>query len=106
MRIRGRERVHGIVIARSCYLLLRGGYAAAALDSIEAGDMSETERDDKRTERHGETTPVPADAGGDTPPETDTLTELEEATGRTLSDDLTREATRLTPPEDDQEPEQ
>ena len=66
--------------------------------------MSETERDEQRTERDDETTQAPADAGGDTPPETDTLTELEEATGRTLSDDLTREATQLTPPEDDQEP--
>jgi hypothetical protein len=68
--------------------------------------MSETERDEQRTERDGGTTPVPAEASNDMPPETDTLTDLEEATGRTLSDDLTREATQLTAPEDDQEPEQ
>lgn len=68
--------------------------------------MSEKERDEQRTERDGETTPVPAEASDDTPPENDPLTDLEEATGRTLSDDLTREATQLTPPEDDQEPEQ
>jgi hypothetical protein len=66
--------------------------------------MSETERDHERAEHDGETTPVPAEAGDDTPPEQDPLTEMEEATGRSLSDDLTREATKLTPPEQEDEP--
>ncbi len=44
---------------------------------------------------------LPEDAGGDTPPETDALTELEEAVGRTLSDDLTTEVTRLSSDDDD-----
>jgi hypothetical protein len=65
--------------------------------------MSETERDHKRAAHDGETTPVPTEASGDTPPEHDPLTEMEEATGRTLSDDLTREATRLTSPEKEEE---
>lgn len=50
---------------------------------------------EERDEGIGELTPLPADAGGDTPPERDTLAELEEATGRVLSDDLTAEATQL-----------
>ena len=44
---------------------------------------------EERDEGVGELTPLPEDAGGDTPPENDTLAELEEAVGRTLSDDLT-----------------
>ena len=50
---------------------------------------------EERDEGVGELTPLPADAGGDTPPDRDLLGELEEATGRSLSDDLTAEATRL-----------
>ncbi|MGN6700694.1 MAG: hypothetical protein ACTHMR_21260, partial [Thermomicrobiales bacterium] len=71
---------------------------------VGAGGMSETERDEQRTERDGESIPVPAETSGDMPPKNDPLTDLEEATGRTLSDDLTREATQLTPAEDDQKP--
>ncbi len=51
---------------------------------------------EERDEGVGELTPLPDDAGGDTPPERDALAELEEATGHSLSDDLTEEATRLT----------
>lgn len=50
---------------------------------------------DEHDEGVGELSPLPDDAGGDTPPETDALAELEEAVGRTLSDDLTKEATQL-----------
>ncbi len=50
---------------------------------------------EERDEGVGELTPLPDDAGGDTPPESDELAELEESVGRTLSDDLTDEATRL-----------
>ena len=66
--------------------------------------MSETERDEQRTERDGESIPVPAETNIDVPPENDPLADLEEATGRTLSDDLTREATQLTPSGGDQKP--
>ncbi len=50
---------------------------------------------EERDEGVGELTPLPDDAGGDTPPESDELAKLEESVGRTLSDDLTDEATRL-----------
>ena len=50
---------------------------------------------EERDEGVGELTPLPDDAGGDTPPETDELAELEASVGRTLSDDLTAEATQL-----------
>ncbi len=50
---------------------------------------------EERDEGVGELTPLPPDAGGDTPPDRDVLGELEAATGRSLSDDLTAEATRL-----------
>lgn len=50
---------------------------------------------EERDEGVGELTPLPDDAGGDTPPENDKLAELEDSVGRTLSDDLTDEATRL-----------
>jgi len=50
---------------------------------------------EERDEGVGELTPLPDDAGGDTPPETDALAELEASVGRTLSDDLTAEATQL-----------
>lgn len=66
--------------------------------------MGETERHEKRAAQDDLTTPPPAEAAEDLPPEHDRLAEIEEAAGRTLSDDLTREATRLTPPEDDQQP--
>ncbi len=50
---------------------------------------------EERDEGVGELTPLPADAGGDTPPERDLLAEIEAATGNVLSDDLTAEATQL-----------
>lgn len=50
---------------------------------------------EERDEGVGELTPLPADAGGDTPPERDVLAEIEAATGQILSDDLTAEATQL-----------
>lgn len=50
----------------------------------------------ERGEGVGEFTPLPEDAGGDTPPERDLLAELEAAVGRNLSDDLTAEATHLS----------
>ena len=50
---------------------------------------------EERDEGVGELTPLPPDAGGDTPPERDALAEVEAATGRLLSDDLTAEATQL-----------
>ena len=56
---------------------------------------------EERDEGVGELSPLPDDAGGDTPPDRDVLGELEEAVGRTLSDDLTAEATRLTGDDDD-----
>ncbi len=57
-----------------------------------AGDFIHGE---ERDEGVGELTPLPPDAGGDTPPDRDLLGELEAATGRSLSDDLTAEATQL-----------
>lgn len=51
----------------------------------------------ERDEGVGELSPLPDDAGGDTPPDRDTLAELEKATGRLLSDDLTAEATQPAP---------
>jgi hypothetical protein len=51
---------------------------------------------EERDEGVGELTPLPEDAGGDAPPERDALADLEEAVGRTLSDDLTTEATHLS----------
>lgn len=69
----------------------------AARHPEDTGDRTgETIRGEERDEGVGELTPLPDDAGGDGPPERDILAELEEATGRTLSDDLTAEATRLT----------
>jgi hypothetical protein len=60
---------------------------------------------EERDEGVGELTPLPEDAGGDTPPERDALAELEEAVGRSLSDDLTAEATHLSDDDtDDDEP--
>ena len=60
---------------------------------------------EERDEGVGELTPLPEDAGGDTPPERDALAELEEAVGRSLSDDLTAEATHLSGDDtDDDEP--
>jgi len=50
---------------------------------------------EERDEGVGELSPLPDDAGGDALPETDELAELEESVGRTLSDDLTAEATQL-----------
>ena len=57
-----------------------------------AGDFIHGE---ERDEGIGELTPLPPDAGGDTPPDRDLLGDLEAATGRVLSDDLTAEATQL-----------
>lgn len=62
-----------------------------------------TARGRERGEGVGELSPLPDDAGGDAPPERDALAEIEAATGRLLSDDLTAEATHHTadgPPED------
>lgn len=50
---------------------------------------------EERDEGVGELTPLPPDAGGDTPPERDALAEVEAAAGRLLSEDLTAEATQL-----------
>ena len=55
---------------------------------------------EERDEGVGELTPLPPDAGGDTPPDRDLLGELEAATGRSLSDDLTAEATQLKSDDD------
>ena len=55
---------------------------------------------EERDEGVGELTPLPPDAGGDTPPDRDLLGELEEATGRSLSEDLTAEATQLKADDD------
>jgi hypothetical protein len=57
-------------------------------------------RGEERDEGVGELTPLPDDAGGDPPPERDVLAEVEEATGKVLSDDLTAEATRLAGDDD------
>ena len=62
-----------------------------------AGDFIHGE---ERDEGVGELTPLPPDAGGDTPPDRDLLGELEAATGRSLSDDLTAEATQLKSDDD------
>lgn len=51
---------------------------------------------EERDESVGEFTPLPDDAGGDAPPERDTLRELEQSVGRSLNDDLTAEATHLS----------
>src|SRR4051812_30955172 len=56
---------------------------------------------EERDEGVGELTPLPEDAGGDTPPERDLLADLEEAVGRNLSDDLTAEATHLSSDDDE-----
>ena len=56
-----------------------------------------TSRGVERDEGVGELSPLPDDAGGDTPPDRDTLADLEKATGRSLSDDLTAEATQPAP---------
>jgi hypothetical protein len=72
---------------------LRGGAARHPEDTEDP--TGEFIHGEERDEGVGELTPLPDDAGGDTPPETDVLAELEEAVGRTLSDDLTREATQL-----------
>lgn len=53
-------------------------------------------RGEERNEGVGELSPLPDSAGGDTPPEKDNLTEIEKATGHSLSDDLTAETTRQT----------
>ena len=50
---------------------------------------------EERDEGVGELTPLPPDAGGDTPPDRDALGDLEAATGHSLNDDLTAEATQL-----------
>ena len=55
---------------------------------------------DERDEGVGELTPLPPDAGGDTPPDRDVLAEIEAATGNILSDDLTAEATHLSGDDD------
>jgi len=56
---------------------------------------------EERDEGVGELTPLPDDAGGDTPPERDALAELEAAVGRSLSEDLTAEATSLSGDDED-----
>ncbi len=56
---------------------------------------------EERDEGVGELTPLPEDAGGDTPPERDVLGDLEEAVGRNLNDDLTTEATTLSGDDND-----
>jgi hypothetical protein len=72
---------------------LQGGAARHPEDTEDP--VGEFIHGEERDEGVGELTPLPDDAGGDTPPETDALAELEEAVGRTLSDDLTAEATQL-----------
>lgn len=72
---------------------LRGGAARHPEDTEDP--TGEFIHGEERDEGVGELTPLPDDAGGDTPPETDALAELEESVGHTLSDDLTSEATRL-----------
>ena len=59
---------------------------------------------EERDEGVGELTPLPPDAGGDTPPDRDVLAEVEAATGRLLSEDLTAEATQLKSEEETENP--
>ena len=77
----------------------QGGAAERHPEDTEdrAGDFIHGE---ERDEGVGELTPLPPDAGGDTPPDRDLLAELEAATGRSLSDDLTAEATQLKSDDD------
>ena len=64
--------------------------------------MHEPKRDEEHAAGPREATATPEQTSADTPPERDTLTELEEAAGRTLSDDLTREVTKPASPGDEQ----
>ena len=74
----------------------RSGQGGAARHPEDIEDPTgELIHGEERDEGVGELTPLPDDAGGDTPPETDQLGELEEAVGRSLNDDLTAEATQL-----------
>ncbi len=73
---------------------LQGG-AARHPEDTEDG-VGEFIHGEERDEGVGELTPLPDDAGGDTPPERDLLGDLEEAVGRNLNDDLTTEATTLS----------
>jgi hypothetical protein len=72
---------------------LQGGAARHPEDTEDT--TGEFIHGEERDEGIGELTPLPDDAGGDTPPETVELADLEESVGRTLSDDLTAEATQL-----------
>jgi hypothetical protein len=83
---------------------LRGGAARHPEDTEDR--VGEFIHGEERDEGVGELTPLPEDAGGDTPPERDLLGDLEKAVGRSLNDDLTAEATMLTgdDPQDGDEP--
>lgn len=73
---------------------LQGGAARHPEDTEDR--VGEFIHGEERGEGVGELTPLPDDAGGDTPPERDLLGDLEEAVGRNLNDDLTTEATTLS----------
>lgn len=81
---------------------LHGGVARHPEDTEDT--VGEFIHGEERDEGIGELTPLPDDAGGDTPPERDALGDLEEAVGRSLNDDLTAEATHLSSDDDPDEP--
>lgn len=81
---------------------LRGGAARHPEDTED--NVGEFIHGEERDEGVGELTPLPDDAGGDTPPERDVLGDLEAAVGRNLNDDLTAEATHLSSDDDPDEP--
>lgn len=68
-----------------------GVFEPVESDQDQPGEATERER----ANDVGELSPIPEDAGGDSPPEHDALAELEESVGRLLSEDLTTEATQI-----------